>query len=76
MGYMSLYCEATPSAAAAAAAAAAATAALAASTEGSAGAGGGGGDEPSSVFKGDILKVFMGTGILKREEYPFISLFL
>ena len=60
---------ATPSAAAAAAAAAA-TAALAASTDGSAGAGGGGGEEPSSVFKGDILKVFIGTGILQGKNEP------
>lgn len=50
--------------AAAAAAAAAATAALAASTEGSAGAGGGGGEPSASVFKPDILKLFIGTGIL------------
>ena len=62
---MSLY-TCPPSAAWAAAAAAAATAALAASTEGSAGAGGGGGDPSASVFKLDILKLFMvGTGILK-----------
>ena len=55
-----------PASAAAAAAAAAATAALAASTDGSAGAGGGGGEPSASVFKLDILKLFMvGTGILK-----------
>ena len=58
--------DAAAATAAAAAAAAAATAALAASTDGSAGAGGGGGEPSASVFKLDILKVFMvGTGILK-----------
>ena len=65
---MSLY-TCPPSAAWAAAAAAAATAALAASTEGSAGAGGGGGDPSASVFKLDILKLFMvGTGILRKKR--------
>ena len=71
---MSLYWPPSTPAAAAAAAAAAATAALAASTDGSAGAGGGGGEPSASVFKFDILKLFMvGTGILRKKGRKLVT---